>query len=357
MFSPGMLIQRTFEKELPGADCTFQPDDLSDYADDPWDIRISIADSPLDEAFYITVEDPSAARKTIRMLLLDYALNPENRHLLDVDDYPDLPYLQSELIQYQQNAKQGLLQIDYFVNHAPEPGPVDLNRRAADYLSCCTYHDRSHDYLVLDLVLVPSVAQRQGYDTGRLNSELGGVFLLKLIDRCIQQGDTDLAVFMQTAPVKAFVQGTSSQAYGTFIRSMQRLVLDGYATRTHTGSEYALEMTEHGLAMMTELNEASLLIEQQYDLFDSVGIAPPALGIPDGFDARVQMMEYERMDCERSVLLRILDMDPSLYAEEHWLDSEGNFACLPAVFEAMAYKTNFSREILNALKLLAEPPP
>ena len=31
-----------FGKQLPGADCVFQPDDIGDYENDEWDIRISI---------------------------------------------------------------------------------------------------------------------------------------------------------------------------------------------------------------------------------------------------------------------------------------------------------------------------
>ncbi len=36
----------TFKKDLPGADIVFQPDDIEDYKNDAWDIRISIGDAP-----------------------------------------------------------------------------------------------------------------------------------------------------------------------------------------------------------------------------------------------------------------------------------------------------------------------
>ena len=77
MLKPGGIGQRSFAKSLPGTDCTFQPDDLSEYRDDPWDIRISIADAPLEEAFYYTMDDPSAASLPIKVLLADHALNAQ----------------------------------------------------------------------------------------------------------------------------------------------------------------------------------------------------------------------------------------------------------------------------------------
>ena len=92
----------------------------------------------------------------------------------------------------------------------------------------------------------------------------------------------------------------------------------------------------------------------RYDRFDSVGIAPPALGVPDGFDARVQMMEFDGADCERSVFLQIVGRrEEDLFAPENWFSAYSSFDFYQEVRTALAFKTNFSLETLRALQSLA----
>jgi hypothetical protein len=348
------IRSQSYAKELPGTDCVFQPDDLDAYSEDPWDIRISISGAPLEDAFYFTVDDPAAASKPIRALLSEYALNPAKRELLAVDDYPDLPYLQEELLQYEKNAKEGLLDVSYYVNHAPDPGPVDLNSRASNYLSSCAYHDGSHDYLVLDLVLVASVVGKRDYDAERMVRDLSDVFLMKLIDYRMQHGDPSLTEFMTEPPVSFFLGNSSASQYINVSTGLRHLVTSGFIKRAYADSAYTLEVSEAGLKAIADLNAESQDLSLRYDLFDSVGIAPPALGVPDGFDARVQMMEFDGLKCERSVLLRVIDMAPDLYFLGDWGDAYEDASFLTTLFEALAYKTNFSREVLESLKQLAE---
>ena len=40
-----------------------------------------------------------------------------------------------------------------------------------------------------------------------------------------------------------------------------------------------------------------------YEKYASVSVAPCTLGVPDGFDVRLQMMEFDGLDPERCVLI------------------------------------------------------
>jgi hypothetical protein len=166
---------RKFAKELPGADNVFQPPDIADYVDDAWDVRISIGDAPLEEAYYFTVEDPGAVRLTIGDLL-KLALDPEQKPNLDVEEYPDLPFLQEELIQYRANEQKRLLKLEYYINHDPSGGPVSMYQTAPDFLGVCTYHDGSHDYRVLDIVMLPVKPEASDYELDRTRRQHGGTF-------------------------------------------------------------------------------------------------------------------------------------------------------------------------------------
>ncbi len=348
------LRRQQYEKELPGADCLFQPPELDEYRDDAWDIRVSIGEAPLDEAFYITVEDPTAVSRTIGELLDKYALNPALRDQLDVADNPDLPFMQEELMQYRANEKQGLLNVEYYVNHNPEPGPVELHSAAADYMGVCRYHDGSHDYRLLDLVLVPTVPDASTYEEERMGRELGRIFLLRLIGYHSAAG-TDAFRALEQHPLMAEYVG-SGQGGGNFrfCTAMRRLETEGLVRRTTPDGKHELVVTDKGREAIREIDEETARLGREYDLFDSVGISPPALGIPDGFDVRVQMMEYNGIDCARSVLLRILDMWPGDYlAGDVWQGAYEDSTFIRVVLEALAYKTNFSCEVLDALKKLA----
>jgi len=347
------LRSQQFAKELPGTKCVFKPADLDEYLGYAWDIRISIADAPLEEAFYFAVEDPGAVNRSISELLDMYALNPALRDQLDVDEHPDLPYLQEELIQYRENEKRGLLSLEFFVNNDPEPGAVDLNRKAVDVLSVCTPGD-GEDYLVLDLVLVATVPDAGRMEEEQLGRELGRLYLLRLIGCHLNAGEASFETFASHTAVAEYVTGSQSGGNFRFCAAMRRLETEGLIRRITPEGERALMVTDKGRAEIRELDEETARLGQQYDIFDSVGIAPPALGVPDGFDARVQMMEYDGQDCARTVLLRILDMFPEEYlGADTWYNAFENDTFIRVVLEALAYKTNFSREVLDELKRLA----
>jgi hypothetical protein len=350
-----------FKKNLPGADIVFQPDDINEYNDDAWDIRISIGDAPLEEAFYFTVEDSQAVRKPIEQLLESYALNLELSSQLDVEEYPDLPFMQEELVQYRTNERQGLLKIEYYINHCPFEGPVSLSSPADKYLNVCTYHDRSHDYRVLDLVIVPFTPELSLFDIQQKQNSYGHIYLLMLLEYYMGKGDRGFRKFLKEPPMAAFLGIVPDVSYNTFTNGLRRLEMDHFIKTTGGGlggdltrKTVGIELTEKGINELASLKEESRQIASDYDKYDSVSICPVALGIPDGFDVRVQMMEFDGLNFERSVLISVIDESKDdVFGQNDWSQIYKEFSFFDIVCEALAYKTNFSSEILSALKGLA----
>ena len=259
------MIPPKYAKEMLGAETVFRPSNQIEYAGHSWDIRISIGNAPLDEAFFFSVESYAEAQRPIRELLEEFALNPAREAELALEEYPDLPFLQQELIQCYEGARGGGLDLCVYVNLCPDP--VDLNLPAVDFLAACTFRDRSWDYLVLDLV------------------------------------------FEMNVPVPD--------------EAMRQAFLDRYAT---------LELSE-------SLRDEVRTLSAAYEKYASVSVAPFALGVPDGFDVRLQMMEFSGVDPERFLLLH--------YMDEEGLTAEAAFC---NVCDALAFKTAFTAEILEGLK-------
>jgi hypothetical protein len=346
---------RKFAKELPGADNVFQPPDIADYEDDAWDVRISVGDAPLEEAYYFTIEDPAAVRLTIGDVLTR-ALDPEQKSNLDIEEYPDLPFLQEELIQYRANEHQGLLKLEYYINHDPSGGPVNMWQTARDFIGVCTYHDGSHDYRVLDIIMAPVIPQVNDYELDRMRRLHGGTFLLMLLDYMLEQGDEAFSDFLASEPAAAYLSTFGDMTYRKFIDGMKTIEREGLiAKQTVEGDPDAqtIAITEAGDEKLEELKSRFTRDADYYNQFDSVSITPPALGVPGGFDVRVQMMEYDKVDIEATLLLQILGQDrDQWFAADQWSEAYESFSVFHLATEALSYKTNFSAEIMDALKTL-----
>ena len=259
------MISPKYAKEMPGAETVFRPADQVEYAGHAWDIRISMGNAPLDEAFIFSMESYADAARSLRELIEQYALNPEREVELDVESYPELPFLQQEFIQCWSAAQRGALDLTVFVNLCE--GAVDLDLPAVDFLSACKFRDRSWDYLVLDLIF-------------EVNTPKPGAEELR--------------------------------------RFMER-----YAE----------------LSLSDALREETRKLAAQYEKYASVSVAPCALGVPDGFDVRLQMMEFEGLDPERFLMLHYM-MEEDQLAE----------AVFEPVCEALAFKTAFTAELLTELQ-------
>lgn len=351
-------IKRAFSKEVAGADTIFSPKDIADYENDAWDIRISIGDAPLEEAFYYTVEDSKAVDSSVDKLLRDYALNPANASKLDVAEYPDLPFIQTELNLYLENAHKKILDVDLYVNHAPESGPVDIHKKARDYLSVCTYHDGSYDYRVLDLVLVATPPELRRFEVDDVRRKYGHIYLLLLLDYKQEQGDAAYCSFLKEQAVKDYLENKYDSKYKNFISDMRSLDMkNDIKTASKYGAsedQQAIQLTDDGRAKVEKYKKDRLEVAELYDCYDSCSIAPAALGTPGGFDVRVQMIEYDGKDIGESVLLRVLEDFGDDYFGGEWADIYEDLSFYNNVRDALAYKTNFSVEVLNDLKQLAE---
>ena len=354
------MHQEIFKKELPGTDLVFQPEDMAAYEDDAWDIRISIGTGPLEEAYYCTVEDPKAKDATIQQLLDRYALNPERRDHLDTAEYPELPFLLDALLQYRDNDAQGLIELEYYVNHNPDPHPISLRDSARSYLSGCTYHDQSHDYLILDLVIVakvPEINEPERLEKQRL---YGDMFILFLLGHHDRKGPRHFEKLVSQGPIRACYEVTARQEMWLLRQTLDKLEMLGYieVSRPFDSLEktsFSLALTEPGQSEIRLLTQEAEEAFQRYDVFESVSISPCALGVPDGFDARIQMMEYEGVNHERLVyLLVLLEHKEELMGTKDWYEQFTRFEFYERVQAALAFKTNFAREVVEALKELAQ---
>ncbi len=355
-------MNQKFKKELPGADSFFQPDYIPNYDGYPWDIRISLGEAPLEESYYFTVQDPEAIHLSIREVLEKFALNREQQGNLDVAQYPELPFLQEELILYFENGKTGQLGLEIFVNHNPSSNPVDLDDPVERYLGVCTFHDNSFDYRVLDLVFVAAVPDLEPEEAENLWEAYGHLSLLMLIDYKYRQGPQAFTTFTHESSWAGFFnKNTIGDPYPHFTAGMVRLEKEGMIRRfddvrfgyPRSDMSAALELTPIGQEAIREIHEKEKLYAQTYDPFFSVSPSPPALDVPDGFDVRVQMMEYDNLDCVEAILLRILDdQEDEYFGGDQWANCIESVPFLLRVHEALAYKTHFSTEVLQSLKSL-----
>ena len=315
---------KTYSKQLPGAECVFQPPDLADYAEDAWDIRISIGDAPLEEAFYFTVEDPKAASLPIKRLLEEYALNPELASELDVAEYPDLPFIQQELLQYYTSAGKGGLKLDIYANNSDQ-GPLRLYEQASKHLSVCTYLDGSWDYRVLDLVFDPTVPEPGGYKDEQSQRRYRKQFLLLALGQARSAGDESLRALCEHEAISAALGARGYRDQPELYRAVEDLRGASLIKRVELAGGrpgYGLALTPKGEEAIGNLEAEAERLVETYDRYASAAVSPPALGVPGGFDVRVQMMEYDGLDIEEASILWVLhEARDELVGADNWLEN------------------------------------
>ncbi len=352
------LYNKCYKKKLPGAICLFQPDDLAEYKSDSWDIRVSIGDALLEEAFYITIKDPKAINKSIRELLDEYVLNIELQHELDIADYPELPFLQQQLIEYFKSVDSGRLKLDIFVNNNPRIGPISTLERAKTLLGSCVYDDHSYDYCVLDLIILPRSKEVEEYNKNLYLKKYSEIFLLLLLSNYIDNQQDYLKLCTESS-IGYFLGNFNNKNSVPILNGLKKLKSNGFIAKVSQDEEssvtndnkFKLIITETGYEKISEVNEEIENIMNTYNYFDSVSISPPALGVPEGFDVRVQMMEYDRIDVERAVFLCVLaDCYEELFQLESWEYNFLNASFMNNVIEALAFRTSFLPEVLVKLR-------
>ncbi|MBF0622136.1 MAG: hypothetical protein HQL54_09430 [Magnetococcales bacterium] len=337
-----------FNKELPGAQTRFQPDTLPLYENTEWDLRISVDQSPLEEAFYITFDQESLLDCTIETVLLEHALNPDNASRLDVANYPELPFVQQELIHFWQASQSGRLTLDIFLNKDPSGQAVSLKQPARNCLSTCTTDNGAFDYRLVDLVfsLQPTMLDRATLNG--LRQEYGLLFLLSVLGHYPDQRN-----------VQPFIDYQNSLTHPlpyphifTTLEQMRGLDWIKPATTVQAG----LQLTENGQQQFNRLwhDEIPALIHH-YEPLSSVSIHPPALGVPNGFDIRLQMMEHDGMDPIRGLFLLSFDAEAdSLFHSERWIQDFEEGSLFQRLYRPMAYMTGFTTEAIQSLNPLRQ---
>jgi hypothetical protein len=341
-----------YNKEVSGGQTVYQPDDLHEYALDAWDIRISIGDSPLDEAFYMTVQDTSSAMFSVERALKNYATNPSRASQLDVAEYPELPFLQQELIQYHKNAKAGLLELDYYINKSPDDEPLDLSKSVESVMSVCTYDDGSNDYRLLDLV----IETREPIVTEELSEAArkthGPEFLLRVIGHFDAGTGQEWTEFCQSPPIQTAMETNAAGQATPLNDALTTLRRQQYIE--FSPEDARLSLSPGGRNQIATWDTQTREAQQQYEPFRSVSISPAGLDVPGGFDVRIQMMELDDVETERQLLRETwLDRSDEIFTTDNWLFMFETFAMLEPVLERLSYRTNFSLETLNQLRALA----
>lgn len=323
-----------FKKHFPGAVCSFQPDDIDDYKGEAWDIRVSIGFAPLDEAFYITIEDPNETQLSVRQLLDKYVLDSAKALELNVKDDPDLPFLQQELIELFKSEKNKQLQIDVYVNNS-DIGPIDIDQTAEKLMGTTVQGVYGLDYRNLDLVLVPKVVDKALDEVEKDEYNYRRLFLLCMFCYYYKQGNDRFGTILLQLG-KAKLTKTCSTIVKEFVD--EKLL-----------TKKQLKITNDGISKIESLiTEIEKLI--QLEKYSSVSVYPPALGIPNGFDIRTQIVEYLGFDVERSAMLMVLYQEQNdLFATSDWQKNWQECAGIELFFNAMAYKTNFSSDILDLI--------
>ncbi|MBF0188566.1 MAG: hypothetical protein HQL50_11650 [Magnetococcales bacterium] len=342
-----------FNKDLPGASTTYRPGDLKAWADTPWDVRITLENMPLEEAFYLTLEEESLLDRPIAELLDKRVLTAAAREQLDVAEYPELPFIHDELRDLWQGVQEGRLTLDLHINKRPGHTPLATTATPRNHLSRCTFHNGAYDYRLLDLVWVLAPATADDARLKALQERFGAPFLILLTDF---HQTLDAGRFPAIAPLlDDLLHQRRSESFPRLAAAFRSLLDDGLITVTSsTKAPPSLRLTDRGGERAHQLCiEADRLLDR-YDPFASVSFHPPALGVPKGFDVRVQVMERDGIDLEHTLALTGWRLNGELlFDDENWphLFEEG--APFLEILAALAYRTGFTPELLRALESLA----
>ena len=112
-----------------------------------------------------------------------------------------------------------------------------------------------------------------------------------------------------------------------------------------------VKVGDEGVRFAKELDDNLNDYHARYSSFGSVSIEPPALGVEQGFDVSLQIMELDGIEIIEALIHKVLDsrrdeLFDCLTWQDNYLQRQG----LEEIYSALAYKTHFSLETLNALR-------
>ena len=262
-----------YNKNLTGAVITYKPDDIILYEKEAFDIQITIGNTPLSEGYFFTVKDPTKKSCSIKYLLEEYALNRNRRFELDIKNYPEFPFYMEELAQIYEKNILGDINLNIYVNKSTEYTPLNINNPALNHMSKCIFNDHSYNYALLDLV----------FDIE------DDFYIEKELNLCITE-TIEQAVLIALNTFQSF---NFSQHK---LLTEKRILIEKLVSKNEyikiinkEANTCEIKLTNAGKEKARLMVLESKKIRKKYSRFESVGIYPPALGIPNGYDARLQI--------------------------------------------------------------------
>ena len=202
---------------------------------------------------------------------------------------------------YYNSAISGKAQLSVYVNKRPSEAPLQLHDKASGHLSTCVFNDGSHDYRLLDLIFVIELKQLEKPELSALHEKHGPSYMLFLIDYLKRNSPENSSddLFAST-PFNAYITSDEemNNRYPQVTQALRHAEETGYIT-----SEDGLSITQEGYAHLKTLKQEVSNLRRRYECYQSVSVNPPALGVPDGFDARIQIMRKQSVDVVRTIFL------------------------------------------------------
>jgi len=279
-------MQGKYNKKLTGAVITYKPEDIILYEKEAFDIQITIGNTPLTEGYFFTVKDPTKNTCSIKFLLEEYALNRKRRFELDIKNYPEFPFYMEELAQIYEKNKLGVIMLDIYANNSTKQTPLDINKPALNHMSKCIFDDHSYNYAVLDLV----------FDME------DDFYIEEEVDICISETiEQAILIALNTFNSFNFSHHKLSVEKKIFLENLASKTEDLIIINKEANT-FNIKLTNAGKEKARLFVLESQKLRKKYSRFESVGIYPPALGIPNGYDARLQIAQMDKTSPYKSAL-------------------------------------------------------
>jgi len=275
--------------------------------DVPLEVRISLDDSGLEDAFRLTLL-PHIWHLTVGDMLNEVFSEDEAQQddvlaLMDLATNPDLPEIYEDLLDLFGQCRVGDCTLRFFANNGPE---VDLFHPISDHLTMFRIDAYAEAKPLLDLVVerryeVLARFEEDGGDTDTLLEWLRGLILLYFIDK----HDFGLSA----APEEDADRELLPIAYG--LRSR------GLIAAAEESPQF--EITSEGITLLGQIISETEGYIDRYGVFDDVlydlDVGTVEFGTGLGEDLRVQVYQNEGVDSIRAVfLLRLYDSTLDAYS-------------------------------------------
>ncbi len=178
--------------------------------------------------------------------------------------------------------------------------------------------------------------------------------MLFLIDYCKRHSPEgpEAAVF-SAPPFRSFLSDEDENNHYPQLTESLRDAADIGWIFTEPTSENQIFISDQGYDQIESLQKEVEDLTREYERYQSVSVNPPTLGVPDGFDARIQIMRHHSIDVVRTIFLfAFLYNEQDLFGVDNWADSYESGESFSAIYDAFQYETDFSEDVIRELTLL-----